>query len=280
MLTASVTKRFNVLLVCGNFLRSVPVNILYLTTIMYCMYRDRLVCHYSHDFREYFLELWIQLEVNMFFEWIISSAIFLFFTYYSKFRSIWKLYDEKLAIDNIWESKNSRDILHYLKYENDIFCILSCGILNDAYTMIMYYQQEQKYDPEMTNYLGLILIRVLMVVQFVRHVSAKNNKEYSTIFNICRTWIMFLMIGGYFYLLVIFDYSSMNLKKLLYVQNEMVNIPVILIFVVCQFVSITAKKKKLFNDTMELTKRRSETFALCLRQIKDDYKVFLARGYN
>ena len=136
MIVQSLTKKYNKLLVCGNFLRSDPVNILYLTTIMYCMYRDRLVCHYSHTFEEYFLELWIELEVKLFFDWIASSAFFMFFAYFSKFKSIWKLYDEKLAIDNVWESKNSRDILHYLKYENDIFCILSTGMFMAIYSIM------------------------------------------------------------------------------------------------------------------------------------------------
>lgn len=136
MIVQSLTKKYNKCLVCGNFLRSVPVNILYLTTIMYCMYRDRLVCNYSHDFETYFLELWIELEVKLFFDWIASSAMFMFYSYFSKFKSIWKLYDEKLAIDNVWESKNSRDILHYLKFENDIFCILSCGIFMAVYSIV------------------------------------------------------------------------------------------------------------------------------------------------
>ena len=56
----------------------------------------------------------------------------------------------------------------------------------------------------------------------------------------------------------------------------MINIPIILVFVVSQFYSITAKKNKLFKDTLEITKSRSETFSLCLKSLKDEYKNFNA----
>ena len=60
----------------------------------------------------------------------------------------------------------------------------------------------------------------------------------------------------------------------------MVNLPIILVFVIFQFISITAKKKKLFIDTLEITKRRSETFSLCLGSMKEEYKMYQARGYD
>ena len=60
----------------------------------------------------------------------------------------------------------------------------------------------------------------------------------------------------------------------------MVNIPIILVFVVSQFISITAKKKKLFIDTLWITKRRSELFQMCLRSLKEEFKTYQAQGYD
>lgn len=67
------------------------------------------------------------------------------------------------------------------------------------------------------GYCGLILIRALMVIQFMRHVSAKNNEHYSTVYNVCRTLGISLFIAGYFLMLFMMDYSILNLRDLMFV---------------------------------------------------------------
>lgn len=57
--------------------------------------------------------------------------IFLIFVYFTKFNSNWKELDERLAIEDVWDSKNSKDILHYFKFENDVFSVICCFMIKD-----------------------------------------------------------------------------------------------------------------------------------------------------
>ena len=132
ILFEKITKKYGVLLVCGNFVRTVPINLLYLTLLFYSIYKSRLDCKYDDQkLYEYVVEVWLEFEIRIFFCWIFSSMLFLFFVYFTKFNSNWKELDERLAIEDMWESKNSKDILHYFKFENDVFSVIISFMLSD-----------------------------------------------------------------------------------------------------------------------------------------------------
>ena len=122
MIVEEILTKYRLLLVCGNFLRSVPINLFYFTTFIYCIYKDRLNCKYSDDIEEYIYEIWIEYEIDTFFNWIYSSMLFLFIVYVTKFNTM-------LAIQDVWEGKNSQDILHYFKAENDFFSLCCCFMI-------------------------------------------------------------------------------------------------------------------------------------------------------
>ena len=123
MFVEKILKKYRLLLVCGNFLRSVPINLFYLTTLIYCIYKNRLTCKYDEDIEIFKYEVWIEYEISTFFCWILSSMIFLFFVYITKFNSNMKEVDETLAIEDVWDSKNSKDALHYFKFESDFLSL-------------------------------------------------------------------------------------------------------------------------------------------------------------
>ena len=58
--------------------------------------------------------VYINMEAAFFFLWILSSILFLLFIYITKFRSFCAKNEELMSMDNIWDMKNSTDILHYL----------------------------------------------------------------------------------------------------------------------------------------------------------------------
>jgi len=43
--------------------------------------------------------------------------------------------EEALAIEDVWDSKNSKDILHYFKFESDFFSLCICFLINDLDTI-------------------------------------------------------------------------------------------------------------------------------------------------
>ena len=131
IIVEKILKKYRLLLVSGNFLRTVPINLFYLTTMMYAIYKNRIDCKYNSELEEYLYEIWIAYEIKIFFYWLQSSMIFLLFVYLTKFNSNWKELDEKLAIEDVWDSKNSKDILHYLKFENDAFSVICSFMIHD-----------------------------------------------------------------------------------------------------------------------------------------------------
>ena len=135
MFVEQILIKYRLLLVCKNFLRSVPINLFYLTTLIYCIFKNNLKCKYSDDIEDYIYEVWIKYEITIFFCWIKSSMVFLFFVYISKFKSHMKDLEEALAIEDVWDSKNSKDILHYFKFESDFFSLCICFLINDLDTI-------------------------------------------------------------------------------------------------------------------------------------------------
>lgn len=131
MVVEKILKRYRLLLVCSNFLRTVPINVFYLGTMVYCIYKNRIQCKYTAEMEFYTYEIWMRYEIKVFFCWIYSSMTFLIFVYITKFNSNWKELDERLAIEDVWDSKNSKDILHYFKFENDVFCVIFCFLIKD-----------------------------------------------------------------------------------------------------------------------------------------------------
>lgn len=63
MIVEKILKKYRLLLVCSNFLRTVPINLFYLTTMIYCIYKNRIDCRYSDILEEYTYEIWIQYEI-------------------------------------------------------------------------------------------------------------------------------------------------------------------------------------------------------------------------
>ena len=165
MLVEKILKRYRLLLVCSNFLRTVPINLFYLTTMIYCIYKNRIDCRYSDELEEYVYEIWIQFEIQIFFSWLYSTMIFLIFVYFTKFNSNWKQLDERLNIEDVWDSKNSKDILHFFKFENDVFSVICCFLINDFNKVkkkILYHEMIDYYM------VFFMILRISMIVLFIK----------------------------------------------------------------------------------------------------------------
>ena len=173
MIVEKILKKYRLLLVCGNFVRSMPINVFYLTTLIYCIYKDRLNCKYSQDLEEFRYEMWIKYEIDTFFCWIYSTMIFLLFVYITKFNSNSKELDESLAIQDIWEGKNSKDILHYFKFESDFFSLCFGFLILDIIQIKNLYIDTETinnfFENESMYLTYFVVLRFYMTFLFVRN---------------------------------------------------------------------------------------------------------------
>lgn len=85
------------------------------------------------------------MEAHFFFFWILSSILFLLFIYISKFRSFCAKNEELMSMDNIWDMKNSTDILHYL---NDDMNAWNMGLTNIFCGLHFMYTDKKLYMEE------------------------------------------------------------------------------------------------------------------------------------
>ena len=109
-----IMQKLNWLPVIHDFILNHATHI-YLLVIIYIVYYLQL--YEPQDYKEciknkYFI--YIAMEAQFFFFWIFSSILFLLFVYITKFRGFCAKNEEFMSMDNIWEMKNSTDILHYL----------------------------------------------------------------------------------------------------------------------------------------------------------------------
>ena len=91
--------------------------------------------------------------------------IFLIFVYFTKFNSNWKQLDERLNIEDVWDSKNSKDILHFFKFENDVFSVICCFLINDFNKVkkkILYHEMIDYYM------VFFMILRISMIVLFIK----------------------------------------------------------------------------------------------------------------
>ena len=131
---------------------------------------------------------WIIFEIQIFSGWIASSILFMLYTYFFKFMGIWKFYEEKMCLDKVWDMKNSRDILHYLKFEVDNFN-LSISVI--CTNLILYYRYNHT-DFGSKHYLLTNGIRVLIAVGVIFHFSRLNNDVCGIHWMI--VWFPFLIV--------------------------------------------------------------------------------------
>ena len=91
MIAGSIAKKFKMLEIPTEFFRNVICSFLYISIIIYCIFKDRLVeDDYTHSVTNDRVQQWILYEIGTFFCWLISSALFLQYLYWSKFTSVWK----------------------------------------------------------------------------------------------------------------------------------------------------------------------------------------------
>jgi len=72
---------------------------------------------------------WFRYEVDIFFSWICTSIMFLLYSFFFKVLSKIKSNKDKLGIGNIWNTKNSKDYLHYHKYEINTFNLIAAPLV-------------------------------------------------------------------------------------------------------------------------------------------------------
>ena len=116
----------------------------YIFVILYCIFtkqiktKEELKEEITEFSEENLYATWIIFEIQIFTGWIVSTILFMIFAYFTKFMGIWKKNEEKMSLDKIWDMKNSRDILHYLKFEVDNFN-LSISLVCTNLIMIVKY---------------------------------------------------------------------------------------------------------------------------------------------
>ena len=100
--------------------------------------------------------------------------VFMQFLYWSKFTSVWKKNSEKYRLDKIWEHKNTRDIVHYLKFEHDLFCLIGSDIILHIRTLILFRDSFTGFM-EYVHYLLIIGFKMIMLMATYRHLTTQND---------------------------------------------------------------------------------------------------------
>lgn len=63
------------------------------------------------------VEGWLKFEIRILLMWLSACAIFLLYAQFFRFKSKWKIVEEKLDLLDIWNMKNSQDYLHHMRLE-------------------------------------------------------------------------------------------------------------------------------------------------------------------
>jgi len=171
MIAGSVAKRFEMGEIPSEFFRNVICSFLYLSIIIYCIFKDRLVeDDYTHVVTNDRVQQWILFEIGTFFGWLLSSVVFFQYLYWTKFTSVWKSQSEKLQLDLIWGQKNTRDVAHYMKFEHDLFCLIGSDICLHIFTMVLFVDEFTKVR-DYLHYALIISFRIIMLLGTHRHLT-------------------------------------------------------------------------------------------------------------
>ena len=112
------------------------------------------------------------IEIFMFFYWILSSMLFMALSYFFKQRGMWRAKRTKQMRD-IWNHKDSDDILSYMRFEYRNFCMSGCFLLYD-FTMISWFIYSDgsrsdiminsiSYYKEIKQTYGLIFVFIILL---------------------------------------------------------------------------------------------------------------------
>ena len=175
-----------------------PTTLSYIFVILYCIFtkqikpKDVLKKELTEISGENLYTTWIVFEVHIFEGWIASSIIFMLYTYYFKFMGIWKKNEEKMNLDKIWDMKNSRDLLHYLKFEVDNFNLSTSMIFTNVIMIVKYNEKENDINFGKDHYYLSNAVRLLMTIASIVHFS----RPYDDVCGIDwkKIWVPFLIL--------------------------------------------------------------------------------------
>ena len=171
MIASSVAKKLKFGEIVFEFFRNVICSFLYISIIIYCIFKDRLVeDDYTVSVTNDRVQQWILFEIGTFFGWIFASVLFLQFIYWSKFTSVWKKNQQRVNLDYIWNHKNTRDVAHYMKFEHDLFCLINSDICLHIFTIIIFKDEFTRLR-DYLHYALIITFRLIMLWGTHRHLT-------------------------------------------------------------------------------------------------------------
>lgn len=109
--------------------------------------------------------VWLLIEITFFFAWLKSIVIFMWILYWGRLKSMTHQEDELLEDENVWNDKNTDDILNFMKVECFLMCYQSCFIILEiiiGFTNMHGFQQfgAVEWMPNRVIFLTLISGRV------------------------------------------------------------------------------------------------------------------------
>lgn len=146
----------------------------YISVIIYCIFKERLVPDIKVKISNDRIQQWILFEIGTFFGWLLASAMFMQFMYWTKFTSVWRKNSENLKLDHIWSLKNTRDIAHFMKFEHDLFCLIGSDIVLHVVTIFIFNDEFTKAR-DYVHYALIILFRFIMLMATYRHLITPTN---------------------------------------------------------------------------------------------------------
>ena len=161
MSIGTIMQKLNWLPVIHDFILNHATHI-YLLVIMYIVYYLQL--YGQEEYKECLKNkyyVYIAMEAPFFFFWILSSILFLLFIHLSKFRGFCATNEEFMSMDNIWEMKNSTDILHYLDDDLNAWNMA----LTNIFCGINFMFEDKKWYIKEDILLGfLFIIRITLLI--------------------------------------------------------------------------------------------------------------------